>query len=131
MTRSLLGSTALLAILFVSDAQAAECKPAPILATPQLKISGTTSFNSWFFRNKDPLKLKEYDFTNTTTGNLTSTPNSRQYYSRCQLFTVDRSNVRFNVDGTTDRGMEYGLTLVLDGNRAASNSVRENYLYFG
>ncbi len=131
MTRSLLGSTALLCLLFVNEANAAECKPAPILSTPQLKISGQTSFNSWFFNNKERLKLNEVDLSNSTNGTFQATPNHRQYYGHDQLFSVDRSKLRFNVDGKTDRGMEYGLVVVIEGNTSATKSVRENYLYFG
>ena len=121
MTRSLLGSTALLSLLFVAHAQAATSTPCSTLATPQLKISGQTSFNSWFFRNK----------TYIEPGDLSNEPKDRRSFSRGQLFSVDNSRLRFSVDGRTDRGMEYGLVFVLDGNTDEAKTLREDYLYFG
>ncbi len=122
MIRYLLGSTALLsAVMFNVSAHAAEAKPTPMLAVPQLKISGQTSFNSLFFRNKRIFQAGE-------DGNPAC---SRKKFGRGQLFTVDNSKLKFNVEGKTDPGMEYGLIFVLDGNVDAGKTLRENYLYFG
>jgi hypothetical protein len=49
-------------------------------------------------------------------GDAENSPCRRKTYSRGQLFTVDNSRLKFNVDGRTDRGMDYGLVIVLDGN---------------
>jgi hypothetical protein len=121
MTRNLITTTALLTLFLANDVHAACEKPGPALTLPALKISGQTSFNSWFFRDKVYIKP----------GDNADTPQARQYYQRGQLFSVDNSRLRFNVDGKTDKGMEYGLVLVLDGAVDAGNTLRENYLYFG
>ncbi|HUX80063.1 MAG TPA: porin [Alphaproteobacteria bacterium] len=128
MTRYLLGSTALLsAVIFNVYANAAETKPTPTMAVPQLKISGQTSFNSLFFRNKKIFKndpqLQDVDIDAAVCG--------REKFGRGQLFTVDNSKLKFNVDGKTDPGMEYGLVFVIDGNVDAGKSLKENYIYFG
>lgn len=121
MLRSFLGSTAFLGMVFLNaQLNAATTNPTPALATPQLKISGQTSFNSWFFDNKR--KIVE--------GKADNAPCSRQKFSRTNLFTVDNSRLKFNVDGKTDPGMEYGLVIVLDGNTDKAKIVREDYLYF-
>lgn len=122
MIRYLLGSTVIVSTLIVSaQTNAATTGPTPAMATPQLKISGQTSFNSWFYNNKQ-LYIP---------GDPNNKPCGRKNYSRGQLFTVDGSRLKFNVDGRTDRGMEYGLVIVLDGNTDKDKIVREDYLYFG
>lgn len=95
MTRSLLGSTALLsAVIFNVCAHAAETKPTPVLAVPQLKISGQTSFNNFFFRNrrifKDGIEVEGAD---SAAGSC-----ARNKFGRGQLFTVDSSRLKFNVE---------------------------------
>ncbi len=122
MIRYLLGSTALLGVVAMgSSAIAAETTtPTPSLATPQLKISGQTAFDSWFFRNKS-IYLPQ--------GNP-ATPSNTQTYSRGQLFTMDSARIKFDVGGKTDKGMDYGLVITLDGGAHAEKNVRENYLYF-
>jgi len=121
MIRYLLGSTALLGVVAFGSSVNAETKtPTPSLATPQLKISGQTSFNSWFFKNKSiylPTDAK-------------NTPCKTQTYSRGQLFTMDNARLKFDVSGKSDRGMEYGLVITLDGGAHAEKNVREDYLYF-
>ncbi len=127
MIRTLLGSTILLsAAIFNVDAHAAETRPTPMLAVPQLKISGQTSFNSLFFRNgrifQEALELQDVMTNKASCG--------RNKFGRGQLFTVDNSKIKIDVDGKTDAGMEYGLVFVLDGNVDAGKTLRENYLYF-
>jgi hypothetical protein len=123
MVRTLLGSTALLSIFLITpQAQAAETSPSPAMETPQLKLSGQTSFNSYFFNNKRLFKA-------TKPGDDQEC--SRRKYGRGQLFAVDNSRLKVNVDGRTDPGMEYGLVFVFDGNTDADHFVREDYLYFG
>jgi len=122
MLRSFLGPTTFLAIVvFNAYANAATTTPTPSMATPRLKISGQTSFNSWFFDNKRKI----------VAGNAKNEPCSRQKFGRTNLFSVDNSRLKFNVDGKTDPGMDYGLVIVLDGNTNATKAVREDYLYFG
>jgi outer membrane protein OmpU len=128
MIRTLLGSTALLgAVIFNGGAHAAEAKPTPTLAVPQLKISGQTSFNSLFFRNKrifqEAVELQDASSPKGSCG--------RNKFGRGQLFTVDNARLKFDVNGKTDPGMEYGLVFVLDGDVSATKTLRENYLYFG
>ena len=123
MVRTLLGSTAFLSILFINpQAFAAKTSPSPAMETPQLKFSGQTSFNSYFFNNKR---------IHRATRDATNQECSRRKYGRGQLFAVDNSRLKVNVDGRTDPGMEYGLVFVFDGNTDADHFVREDYLYFG
>ncbi len=127
MIRYLLGSTALLsAVIFNAYAYAAETSPTPMLATPQFKISGGTSFNSFFFRNKRIFQESE-----EAQDIISSADCGRNKFGRGQLFTVDNARLQFNVDGKTDPGMEYGLVFVLDGNVNETKNFRETYLYFG
>jgi hypothetical protein len=120
--RTIFTSTALVgAMMLAAPAQAAVSNPAPALAVPQLKISGQTSFNTWFFNNKHKLFQKGSD----------PSPWNLQKYGRGQLFSVDDSRLRFTVEGKTDRGMEYGMVIVLDGEVGNDKTVRENYLFFG
>ncbi len=122
MIRTLLGSTALLsAVIFYSPAYAAKTSPTPMLATPQIKFSGQTSFNSYFFKNHKIFQP----------GNAANTDCSRKKFGRGQLFAVDNSRLKIAVDGKTDPGMDYGLVFVFDGNVDASNIAREAYLFFG
>lgn len=122
MVRTLLGSTALLSVLLITpQAQAAETTPSPAMETPQLKLSGQTSFNSYFFNNK---RL----FRATKDGDNQEC--SRRKFGRGQLFAVENSRLKVNVDGRTDPGMEYGLVFVFDGDTNADHFVREDYLYF-
>ena len=110
--------------LFLLDLPAAPIPPtAPppfALETPSLKISGGTSFNSWFFHN-DVKRLQ------TDAGD---SPCGLVRYGRDQLFTVDDSRLRFAVDGKLDSGMEYGLVFVFDGATDATKAVREDYIFF-
>ncbi len=123
MVRTLLGSTALLSVLLITpQAQAAETTPSPAMETPQLKLSGQTSFNSYFFNNKRLFRATK-DGANQEC--------SQRKYGRGQLFAVENSRLKVNVDGKTDPGMEYGLVFVFDGDTNADHFVREDYLYFG
>lgn len=122
MTRVLLTLTVLLGgALFGAPLQAAASNFIPALAVPQLKISGSTSFNTWFFNNN-----KKF-----VPGNTDDAPASRSAYGRGQFFTMDDARLKFAADGKTDRGMEYGLVLVLDGDTNGTKTLRENYLFFG
>jgi len=122
MIRYLLCSAITLSTIILSaQANAATTGPTPAMATPQLKFSGQTSFNSWFYNNKK----------NVVPGDAANSACKRKDYNRGQLFTVDNSRLKFNVDGRTDRGMDYGLVIVLDGNTDKDKIVREDYLYFG
>ncbi|OFX00681.1 MAG: hypothetical protein A2W62_01420 [Alphaproteobacteria bacterium RIFCSPLOWO2_02_42_7] len=124
MVRTLLGSTAFLSILLISpQAFAAKTTPSPAMETPQLKFSGQTSFNSYFFRNKR--------ITRATRKPSANQPCSEHKYGRGQLFAVDSARLKVNVDGKTDPGMEYGLVFVFDGDTNADHFVREDYLYLG
>lgn len=122
MIRMLLASTALFGIVFFNlSADAATNHPKPTMETPQLKISGQTSFNSLFFDNK----------RKTREGSAARRACDKRRFARTNLFTADSSRIKFNVDGKTDPGMDYGLVIVLDGNPDATKNVREDYLYFG
>lgn len=95
--------------------------PAPsALQALSLKISGSTSFNSWFFHN-DKKRLQ---------GDKDNSVCKLQRYGRGQLFTMDDARLRFTVDGKLDSGMEYGLVFVFDGVVSASKPVREDYIFF-
>lgn len=123
MVRTLFVSTALLSVLLITpQAQAAETSPSPAMETPQLKLSGQTYFNSYFFNNKRLFRATK-DGANQEC--------SQRKYGRGQLFAVENSRLKVNVDGRTDPGMEYGLVFVFDGNTDTDKFVRENYLYFG
>jgi len=122
MTRTLLASTALLSsVIFGTFAQAAVSNPTPVLALPQLKISGQTSFNNWFFNNQQKI----------VPGDPKNNPWTRRGYGRGQLFTVDDTRIKFTVEGKTDPGMEYGMVVTLDGDVDGSKLAREAYLFFG
>lgn len=122
MIRTLLGSTALLgAVMLTMQANAAKTNPTPTMATPQFKIAGQSSFNSYFFRNKAIFKNGDEDNSSC----------SREKFGRGQLFAVDDARLKFLVEGKTDPGMEYGLVFVLDGNTNKDKIVREDYLFFG
>jgi len=122
MVRTLLGSTALMSLFLITpQAQAAETSPSPAMETPQLKLSGQSSFNSYFFNNKRLFKATKAGANQECT---------QRKYGRGQLFAVDNSRLKVNVDGRTDPGMEYGLVFVFDGNTDADHFVREDYLYF-
>ncbi len=120
MARYLLGSTILLSTALFSVNVHAASVVIPSLQTPTLKISGQTSFNNWFFENKHK----------TLNNSADKNPCNRQKFGRGQLFTVDDSKLKFTVSGKLDTGMEYGLVIVLDGNRNKDKIVRENYLFF-
>lgn len=125
MVRALLGSTALLSMLWINpQAFAAKTTPSPAMETPQLKFSGQTSFNSYFFNNKRIFRDTK------SSSNHHNQDCSRHKYGRGQLFAVDNSRLKVNVDGKTDPGMEYGLVFVFDGDTDATHFVREDYLYF-
>ncbi len=122
MIRTLLGSTALLSVVILNvNANAAQPITTPMMATPQIKFSGQTSFNSLFFKNHRIFKAGDAKDSNC----------SRQKFGRGQLFDVSSSRLKVNVDGKTDPGMEYGLVFVFDGNTDKDKIVREDYLYFG
>jgi predicted porin len=122
MVRNFFSSTALLTtLIFLNPTNALASEKPSALAAPTLKISGSSTFNSWFFHNDKKL----------LTGDKKNTPCKFQRYGRGQLFSVDDSRLRFAVDGKLDTGMEYGLAMVLDGNVSATKAVRENYLFFG
>lgn len=104
--------------------EASKPVPAPAfseLATPTLKISGSTSFNSWFFHNDKKLLQ----------GSRERSACRLQKYGRGQLFTVDDSRLKFAVEGKLDTGMDYGLVFALDATVGATKTLRENYLFFG
>ncbi len=122
MIRSLLGSSILASsLLLTQPISAATTAPTPMLATPQLKINGKMSVNSLFFNNKRIFKA----------GDSKDADCKRRKYGRGQLFTVDKANLKFAIEGRTDPGMEYGLVFVLDGNAEADKHLREAYLFFG
>lgn len=121
MIRYLISSTALLSLITtISPTFAAEKVRTPSLAVPELKISGSTSFNSWFFNNK-----------RKTVPGKGNSPCSQKKYGRGQLFTMDSARLKFAIEGNTDPGMNYGLVFVLNGDTSASSTLRENYLFFG
>lgn len=115
---SILASTTLL--LNAVCAEATTPSAPSTLEVPQLKISGATSFNSWFFDNKKKMLRGK--------GNGVC---DLQRFGRGQLFTMDDARLRFAVDGKLDTGMEYGLVFVFDGATDATKAARENYLFFG
>lgn len=119
MVRKFFYSTVLVGTSLVLNTAHADAPSA--LETPQLKISGSTSFNSWFFDNKKKIVLGDKD----------GKPCSLQRFGRGQLFTMDDARLRFAVDGKLDTGMEYGLVFVFDGATNATKTARENYLFFG
>lgn len=122
MVRNYFNSTALLSVLISLSSMNAMASEAPAsLGAPTLKISGSSTFNSWFFHNDKKLLR----------GDAKGTACKLQRYGRGQLFSVDDSRIRFTVDGKLDTGMEYGLAMVLDGTVGAGKAVRENYLFFG
>lgn len=122
MTRNLLSSTILLgSVLFPTYVQAAADNPTPVLALPQLKISGQTSFNSWFFNNKQAVAPGDKD----------NNPWNRKGYGRGQLFTVDDTRIKFTLEGKTDPGMDYGMVVALDGDVSGDRTAREAYLFVG
>ncbi len=122
MTRTLLTSAVLLGgVLLSTSVQAAVSNSKPTLALPQLKISGQTSFNNWFFNNKQIV----------VPGDASNNPWNRKAYGRGQLFTVDDTRIKFTVEGRTDPGMEYGMVVTLDGDVSGDHTAREAYLFLG
>jgi len=118
MIRSLFASTVLLSTALLTVPAHAASFSTSALELPTLKISGQTSFNNWFFDNKRKTVQKDDDVC------------GRKKYGRGQLFTVDNSRIKFLVSGKLDTGMEYGMAIVLDGNRNKDKIVRENYIFF-
>lgn len=122
MVRNFFSSTALVStVFFLNFTNAIAAEPPSALATPKLNISGSTSFNSWFFHNDKKL----------LPGSADNSPCKLQKYGRGQLFTVDDPRLKFAVDGKLDTGMDYGLVFALDASVNATKAVRENYLFFG
>lgn len=122
MVRNFFSSTALVSAVFFLNFTNAMAENKPLaLAVPTLKISGSSSFNSWFFHN-DKKKLQR---------SKDDSPCNLQRYGRGQLFTVDDPRLKFTVEGKLDTGMNYGLVFAFDGSVNATKAVRENYLFFG
>jgi len=145
MKKFLLGSTALLgAALFVQEAKAAEAVT-PAMSTPKLTISGQSTFNAWWFRNKDQKFRNDGNFgqgfglgtyeQNTYTFAQTAVNNSTEKgYGRGYLFTMDDSRLKFDVTGKTDPGMDYGFTVVLNTDTQQTSydkTIKENYIWMG
>lgn len=90
---------------------------------PQFKIAGQTSFDNWMFKNQVPV----------IPGDAKDIPWKRNSRARGQYFSMDDARLRFSIDGKTPlmgKDLEYGLVFVLDGDTAAANTLRENYIFF-
>lgn len=131
MKKFLLGSTALLgAALFTNEASAAQAV-SPTLAAPKLTISGQSTFNAWWFDNKQQKYRNDDNFGNTANNGPAGGPKT-QGYGRGYLFTMDDSRLQFDVSGKTDPGMNYGFTVVLntDTNQSSyDKTIKENYIW--
>ncbi|MBA3812941.1 MAG: porin [Alphaproteobacteria bacterium] len=124
MIRNIFNSTTttLVSILtFITSTNVMAVEKPSGLETPKLNISGSSSFNSWFFNNDRKLLRKAKD----------GSPCGFQRFGRGQLFSVDDPRLRFSVDGKLDSGMEYGLVFVLEPSVNATKNARENFLFFG
>lgn len=106
-----------------------EKKAPPIPEGPQLKISGQTSFNSWFFNNHQKTQSTGLLNGASTVPPGVNNPSKVDTYGKGQLFTMDSSRLRFTVDTKMDCGTTYGLVFVLDGNVSAGKTVREDYIF--
>ena len=133
MIKRLLGSTALLgALVMVGEANAAAQAASPALATPKLTISGQSSFNAWWFNNRR--KTIEVEDLEIGLFEADPSPCDVKGKGRGYLFTVDDSRLKFDITGKTDPGMDYGFTIVIDGNTEKTShdkTIKENYLYMG
>lgn len=126
MMKRLLGSTALLGALVIAGEATAKAET-PALAAPKLTISGQSNFNAWWFNND----RKEIRPTGDGTDSNNSTADNFVGKGRGYLFTVDDARLKFDITGKTDPGMDYGFTIVVDGDTNKTKSITENYLYFG
>lgn len=130
MKKFLLGSTALLgAALFINEANAAETVK-PVLEAPKLTISGQSTFNAWWFENKQQKFVDGEAFGHN--GNGSAGGKDTQGYGRGYLFTTDNSTLQFDLNGKTDPGMNYGFTVVLntDTNQTSyDKTIKENYVW--
>ncbi len=129
MIRTFFASLTFLGVMaYVAPLQADKKNSPPIPTGPQLKISGQTSFNSWFFNNHKKIQSSGLASGVPITSGINN-PAKVDKYGRGQLFTVDNSRLRFTVDTKTDCGTSYGLAVVLDGSPAAGKTVREDYIF--
>jgi len=130
MMKQLLGTTALLgSVLFASSQASAE---APAMSAPKLTISGQSSFNAWWFHNKKQnVTVGNEDANPSVTNTFTEDQAQSSSFGKGYLFTVDDSRLKFDVNGKTDPGMEYGLTIVVNGDTNQTKSIKENYVWFG
>jgi len=102
-------------------AEETTCKKVDESVAPQLKFAGQTSFDNWMFKNS----------VRTIPGDSANNAWNRKGNGRGQYFSVDDSRFHISVDGKTDLGMEYGLHFTLNGDTGSTNTLRENYLFFG
>ena len=130
MKKFLLGSTALLgAALFTNEASAAQAV-SPTLAAPKLTISGQSTFNAWWFENKQQKFVDGKAFGHN--GNGSAGGKDTQGYGRGYLFTTDDSKLQFDVGGKTDLGMNYGLTVAINTDTQQTSydkTIKENYIW--
>lgn len=130
MKKFLLGSTALLgAALFINEANAAETVK-PVLEAPKLVISGQSTFNTWWFENKQQKFVDGKALGHNGNGSVGG--KDTQGYGRGYLFTTDNSTLQFDLSGKTDPGMNYGFTVVLntDTNQTSyDKTIKENYIW--
>jgi hypothetical protein len=103
------------------------------MSTPKLTISGQSTFNAWWFRNKDQKFRNDETFGNAA--NPIGTDNAdAQGYGRGYLFTMDDSSFKFDVSGKTDPGMDYGFVVVLNTDTQQTSydkTIKENYIWMG
>jgi len=121
MVRNFLYSTALVsACLIVNITNAMANEPPSALKPLELKINGTTSFNTYFFSNEKRLVRGDKD----------GTPCKLQRYGLYHLSSIQDSRLRFTVSGKLDSGMDYGLVFVFDPVTNKVANAREDYIFF-
>ena len=145
MKNKILAGTALL----FSCPEIANAAEAPMAQTrmPKLMISGQTTFNAWWFNNKDQKNRNDGNIAHN--GGLAEgqTPlrgavltktglsgSDSQSHGRGYLFTMDDSELRFKLSGVSDYGADYGMTVVVDTNTEQTTShriIEENYIWMG
>jgi len=115
---------------------------------PTLVISGQSTFNMWWFNNKNQKNSNDGDFglgsglsdtspAPTLGAVLPTTPLSGSDavgYGRGYLFTMDDSQIKFSLSGTSDYGADYGLVVKLDTNTEQTSydkTIEESYVWMG
>ncbi|MEB3702344.1 Porin [Candidatus Bealeia paramacronuclearis] len=114
----------------------------PSMSAPQLTISGQSTFNAWWFENKQQKYRNDSDFGQGFAlgqifgpGQGLPLDNSQMRgYGRGYLFTMDDSRLKFDVSGKTDPGMDYGFAVLVNTSTEQTSydkTIKESYIWAG